>query len=173
MTTVSPPAFEMMGVQVVPWPAGASPAGPPAGRPVLLLVAPDADPPDVWDELIEWVRLPADDRDVKARVRALRRRSADRRAQPVLDEHGVLTRGDAIAVLTPIESRIVAVLLERIGAVVGRRQLADAAWTGGEPHDRAVDARITTLRPKLRELGMSIRTVRRHGYCLVLDSGRR
>ena len=41
------------------------------GLPRLLLVAPDAEPPVVHDELEDWVRLPADTRDVDARAARL------------------------------------------------------------------------------------------------------
>ena len=39
--------------------------------PRLLLVAPDAAPPAVDDEIEDWVRLPADARDVEVRARRL------------------------------------------------------------------------------------------------------
>jgi len=47
-----------------------------AGIPRLLLVAPDASPPADGDCLQDWIRLPAADGDVRARVVALERRSA-------------------------------------------------------------------------------------------------
>ena len=37
-----------------------------AGTPRLLLVAPEAPPPVPLDPLEDWVRLPADDRDLRA-----------------------------------------------------------------------------------------------------------
>jgi hypothetical protein len=42
-------------------------------RPRLLLVAPDAAPPDVVDDLEDWVRVPADERDISVRANRLAR----------------------------------------------------------------------------------------------------
>ena len=47
------------------------------GTPRLLLVGPDAPPPDSIDPLEDWIRLPAEDRDVRARVATLEARAAN------------------------------------------------------------------------------------------------
>ena len=97
-----------------------------AGRPRLLLVAPESDPPDGQDCLEDWVRLPADDRDVAARLRALESRAVRHQQQPETDERGRLTfNGDWVA-LSPIEERIVGALAGRFGQVVSREELPAA-----------------------------------------------
>src|SRR5437588_11448593 len=97
-----------------------------ARRPRLLLVGPESDPPDGRDCLEDWVRLPADDRDVAARLRALEVRSARHQQHPETDERGRLTfNGDWVA-LSPIEERIVGVLAARFGEVVSRDELLAA-----------------------------------------------
>ena len=60
-------------VELVPWPTDAARADElhDQGIPVLLLVAPDAAPPVVRDELEDWVRLPATAVDVEVRARRL------------------------------------------------------------------------------------------------------
>jgi len=135
------------------------------GRPRLLLVAPNAEPPADWDGLTDWVRLPVDDRDLCARVAALQR-LASRVPEPTLDEFDVLWRGDRWVALAPIEARIVEVLLARCGSVVSRRELAIAAWPGGAPGARAVDARLRRLRDRVEPLGIRIHNVRRRGLML-------
>jgi hypothetical protein len=154
-------------VAILAWPEQADEAAEcgRAGRPRLLLVAPDAEPPADWDGFTDWVRLPVDDRDLCARVAALQR-LASRAPAPVLDEFDVLWRGDRWTALAPIEARIVEVLLARCGSVVSRRDLAAAAWPDGMPGTRAVDARLRRLRDRVEPLGLQIHNVRRRGLML-------
>jgi hypothetical protein len=68
-------------VALVPWPAEA-PAAEQLGRvrrPRVLLVAPDAAPPEVRDRLEDWVRVPVDHRDIDVRARRLARLAIARR----------------------------------------------------------------------------------------------
>src|SRR5689334_9179895 len=76
-----------------------------AGEPVLLLVESDAPPPEVDDWLEDWVRLPAVDEDVRARVRTLSERARQRRGV-TLDPQGRLHRGERWVALSPLEMRI-------------------------------------------------------------------
>ena len=101
-------------VAILAWPEDAARAEElaRAGQPRLLLVGVDAEPPEDWDGLTDWVRLPVDDRDLCARVAALQR-LASRAPEPVLDEFDVLWRGDRWSALVPIEARLVEVLLAR------------------------------------------------------------
>jgi hypothetical protein len=61
------------GVELVSWPDEATRLADVRERrlPRLLLVAPDAAPPAVDDEIEDWIRLPADTRDVEVRARRL------------------------------------------------------------------------------------------------------
>src|SRR3954471_21260701 len=85
------------------------------GRPRLRLVAPDESPPDGVDCLEDWVRLPAEDRDVAARLRGLELRTARHRHQPETDARGRLTFNGEWVALSPIEERIISVLAARFG----------------------------------------------------------
>jgi hypothetical protein len=69
-------------VVLVPWPDAESTADELAlaGRPRVLLVGADAEPPDVWDPLEDWVRVPAAHGDVEVRARRLGRIALARRA---------------------------------------------------------------------------------------------
>lgn len=155
-------------VLIVSWPEESERAAEHArnGQPQLLLVAPDAPPPSDWDRLTDWIRLPADERDITARVAALQRHVAAA-GPPTLDEFDVLHRGRRWTALAPIEARIMELLLANFGRVVPRRDL-DAVWTNGMP-DRGLDARLTKLRDRIAELGISIHTVRNKGLLLEVS----
>ena len=69
-------------VALVPWPDEESVAEELAltARPRVLLVAPTVTPPEVRDRLEDWVRVPADHRDVEVRARRLARIALARRS---------------------------------------------------------------------------------------------
>jgi DNA-binding response OmpR family regulator len=141
-----------------------------AGVPRLLLV--EVGPPPVpVDVLEDWIRVPAEDVDLAARVEGLSRRATARRtALPSLDGDGVLRVDDRWVSLPPVESRLTGALLERLGAVVSRDALARAGWPYGAPGRNALDVHILRLRRRLGPLRLVIRTVRSRGYMLELAS---
>lgn len=143
-----------------------------AGQPRLLLVE-RGTPPIPTDELEDWIRLPADDLDLRVRVEALRRRTdSDTGQVPLLDDDGVLRLGDRWVSLPPVEARLTKALLERFGAVVSREALARSGWPGGSPGRNALDVHVLRLRRRLSPLHLAIRTVRSRGYLLERsDSG--
>src|SRR5688572_6311742 len=88
------------------------------GVPRVLLVEGGSPPPAVSDELEDWIRVPADEVDLHARVDAIARRARDRsEGAPNIDDDGVLRVGGAWTPLPPVEARLTAALLERTGAV--------------------------------------------------------
>jgi DNA-binding winged helix-turn-helix (wHTH) protein len=137
-------------------------------RPRLLLVEGDASPPVNGDALEDWIRVPARDADVRARVAMLTIRSGavDVLAEPVLDDDGVLRFRDRWISLPPVEARLTRALLERYGSVVSRETLAGAGWPGGAPNRNALDVHVLRLRRRLDRLDLAIRTVRARGYLL-------
>jgi hypothetical protein len=137
-----------------------------AGRPRLLLVAPQSDPPDGQDCLEDWVRLPADDRDVAARLRALEARAVRHQQQPETDERGRLTFNGNWVALSPIEERIVGALAARFGEVVSRGELLAAGWPDDTPSDAALRVHLTRLRKEIAALGLEIATVRGFGHVM-------
>jgi two-component system OmpR family response regulator len=158
-------------VAILAWPEEAERAAAlaRAGQPRLLLVGADDEPPGDWDDLTDWVRLPVDDRDLCVRVAALQRLGA-RPPEPTLDEFDVLWRGDRWVALAPIEARLLDALLAECGAVVSRCDLGSAAWPGGVPGARAVDARLRRLRSRIAPLGLAIHNVHRRGLMLEVGS---
>lgn len=140
------------------------------GVPRLLLVDDGVPPPSVDDDLEDWIRLPAADADLGARVDTLRRRAADRNGGiPHVDGDGVLRFGGGWVPLPPVEARLTRALVERCGAVVRRDVLARAGWPDGSPGRNALDVHVLRLRRRVAPLGLAIRTVRSRGYLLEIS----
>jgi DNA-binding response OmpR family regulator len=140
------------------------------GLPRLLLLEPGEVPPPVVDLLEDWIRVPADDMDLRARVATLQARyEAVGASAPALDDDGVIRVGAAWVSLPPVEARITNALLERFGLVVSRDALGRSGWPEGAPGRNALDVHVLRLRRRLAPLGLVIRTVRSRGYLLEAD----
>lgn len=138
-----------------------------SNRPRLLLVDQQAPAPVSGDPLEDWIRLPADDRDLRARLDALTLRSGSGDDEfPVIDPDGLLRLGDQWVSLPPIEQRLATALIEKPSAVVSRDALAKAGWPGDVATRNALDVHMLRLRRRIEPLGLSIRTVRSRGYVL-------
>ena len=163
-----------MEVQLLRWPEEARRrfALREARRPRLLLIAELDVPPPVEDCLEDWVRVPASDEDLRARLTGLLNRSRDHQVDsPSIDEDGTLHFAGRTLNLPPIEQRIVAVLAGSYESVVRREAVFAAAWPEDPPARNVLDVHLVKLRRKIAPLGLRIRTVRSRGYMLDrLDS---
>jgi DNA-binding winged helix-turn-helix (wHTH) protein len=140
------------------------------GRARLLMVDAGVPPPTVTDCLEDWVRVPTDERDVRARVDTLTSRvEAHQSRVPELDVDGVLRYDGAWVGLPPVEARLMESLIARYGAVVSRDQLARNGWPDGAPGRNALDVHVLRLRRRIAPLGLAIKTVRSRGYLLEAD----
>jgi DNA-binding response OmpR family regulator len=133
--------------------------------PRLLLVAPDAAPPEVDDDE-DWARLPTDERDTAARLASLRARHAT----VTLAGRDLRTARGAVT-LSPAEAAALAVLLDSPGRVVPRHELAGALAGHGAVASRAVASRAvddvaSRLRRRLRPLGLDVFAARSRGHLL-------
>jgi DNA-binding response OmpR family regulator len=134
--------------------------------PRLLLVEASADPP-IGDDLLEdWVRLPSEDRDVRARLITLRRRAAEVLADPVVDRHGRLVWRGAWAHLSPIEERLAARLSSEFNLIVSEEALLKHGWPDAPPSSNALRVHLHRLRQRIRPLGLEVRGVRSQGWIL-------
>lgn len=139
------------------------------GRPRLLLVEPDAPAPVISDPLEDWIRLPAVDGDLEARINGLRLRMSavePEEAEPTIDADGIFRAGSSWVAVPPIEARLVRALLTKIGAVVSREALLRAGWPDGHPSRNVLDVHILRLRRRIAPTEVAIRTVRSRGYVL-------
>ncbi len=146
------------------------------GGPRLLLVPDGEDPPTVSDCLEDWIRVPAAENEVRARVDALSVRSqahgaSNTDAGPVLDDFGVLRLNGSWVALPPLEARLAQALLERMGTVTSRETLIRAGWPVAPPGRNALDVHVLRLRRRLHPVGLAIRTVRSRGYLIERASG--
>lgn len=139
-----------------------------AGRARVLLVDPKEPPPALLDCGEDWVRVPASEEDLHARVQAVAARwhAHDAAQAPAIDADGVVRFADRWIPVPPVEARLAAALIDRFGAVVGRDALAAAGWPAGAPGRNALDVHMLRLRRRLGPLGLGIRTVRSRGYLL-------
>jgi DNA-binding response OmpR family regulator len=110
-----------------------------------------------------------------ARLRAILRRAApssaagvdDLRLDPITH---ALHHGELATTLSPIEFRMLALLLARPDALVRRHQLRETAWPAGAiVADNTLDQYVSKLRRRLAEVGSErgIRAQRGLGYRLV------
>lgn len=140
-----------------------------AGDPRLILVEADCDPPISSELLEDWIRVPADERDVIARQEGLRRRlESPKDGKPVLDEAGLLRFAGQWVSIPPMEVRLLNKLIDGFGTVVPREQLADATWPEGSKGRNALDVHMLRLRRRVAQVGLAIRTVRARGYLLEI-----
>jgi DNA-binding response OmpR family regulator len=142
-----------------------------SGDPRLILVEADCDPPITTEPCEDWIRVPADERDVIARQEGLRRRIVmPKDDQPVLDEAGLLRFAGQWVSIPPMEVRLLSKLIDGLGTVVPRDELADATWPDGAKGRNALDVHMLRLRRRVAQVGLAIRTVRARGYLLEFPS---
>ncbi len=134
-------------------------------RPHLLLVEPGIAPPVILGCLADWIRLPADDIDMRARLAALAARAEQHPAVPLVDEFGELSFLGRRVFLSPIDQRIAELLVKSFDRGVPDRELFERIWESeGEPSK--VRVHVSRLRQRIRPLGLEITAIRGFGYRL-------
>lgn len=165
-------ASDRPGAEILGWPAEGSRRAElvALGVPRLLVLEPGAVPPDAADELEDWIWLPADERDVFARLRrlAFRRPPAPPEGATVrVGSDGVAWVGGTHLPVPPAEGAILRLLADPPERLCLRDDLAHAAW-GEVPHSRrSLDSRIFVLRRRLAPHGLLVRSVRGRGFILT------
>lgn len=133
------------------------------GRTPIVAVTAHTDSADV----VAWLDAGADDyvskpvemSELAARLRSLLRRTEGNLAAPTTVRAGDLLvhlptgdverAGDPVA-LSPVEARLLALLAERPGAVIGREELLERVWGPARTDDlRIVDRHVHRLQEKL------------------------
>ena len=157
-------------MELVPWPEAEERRRHLAalGRPRLLLVAAGAPPPQVSATIEDWIRVPASERDLAARMDRLRQLGGAEGGPsvPVLDEDAILSVDGAWVALGPAQASVAKVLVESAQRLVPRERLVAA--TGATDGDgRALDNIVHRLRTRLAPLGWTIIGIRGRGYVLA------
>src|SRR2546421_9456448 len=140
-----------------------------SGVALLYLVGAEDDPPAPADCLEDWVRSPADDRDLRARVAALEQRAATHLAPPAVDADGTLRYRGKVVALPPTEARMASLLAARFCDTVEDGELESATLEAdGADGDATVPLRvhIARLRARVRQADLSVRRSGARGYRL-------
>jgi hypothetical protein len=140
------------------------------GVPRLLLVEPAVAPPEGESCLQDWLRLPAEDADVRVRLHVLARRSASHPVLPAVDPFGQVSYRGRTLFLSPLEQRVAHALIERFGAVVDDNEIRDKAWPEGGS-TQALRVHVSRLRRRIAPLGLTIMCIRNVGYLMREQTG--
>jgi DNA-binding response OmpR family regulator len=133
--------------------------------PRLLLIAAGIEPPVCADCFEDWIRIPAGDADLHARLGTLAsRRSAHKSLR--IDGYGVVRQGSAVTILAPAEHALAESLIEDFGNVVPTASLERKI--NNESHDPVLSLRVhvSRLRKQLAAFGVSVSCVRNVGYVM-------
>ena len=139
----------------------------PVDHPVLHLVDVGVEAPRCT-ELEDWVRHPIDLDELYARSDHLLARAQRMGASLVrISEDDTLHVGSSIIILSEQEVRLMGTLVDHLGELVLRDDLAAVVWPEGPPQDpRALDNRVKALRRRLEGTPLQIHTVRGRGLLL-------
>lgn len=155
------------GVEVVR--GTAVPTAPlPPDHPILYVLEPGQAGPSQWSELEDWIRLPVGATEVRARAERLLARAARHGAVWIhVDDDDVLCAGQQRAPLSPMNARLVRLLLSRSGSIVSRAEIEAHLWPDGQPDGaRALDNVVRHLRQRLADVPVRIHTARSRGFVL-------
>lgn len=85
---------------------------------------------------------------------------------PTIDDYDVLWFGDRWVALGPVEARLARELVVSPGQVVPRTCLEAAGWGDAPVRPNTTDRQMNRLRNHLAAVGLTLHTVRGHGYLL-------
>ena len=134
-------------------------------QPHLLLVEPGVAPPELDSCLADWIRLPADDIDVRARLTALAARAEQHPSVPALDEIGEFSYGGQRVFLSPTDQRLAELLLSSFDRGVPDQEILERIREGEEDPSK-IRVYVSRLRKRIRPLGLEITSIRGFGYRL-------
>lgn len=134
--------------------------------PRLLLVRPDASPPVATDVLEDWVRLPCEERDLRARVVGLQRKAIEFAPPPVVGPDGRFSYIGAVTYLPTIQKRLAVILVDRFETAVSEATLIEHGWEGAPRSSGTLRSQMVRLRHRANLLGLQLGPVRGQGWIL-------
>lgn len=140
------------------------------GVPRLLLIAPKTAPPECTDCLEDWVRLPADEADLDARLLALVTRRPSHTI-PTLDEDGVLRRDNELAFLPPFEHKLAEILIDNFGEVVPTAIIERKLDYQPDTRCPSLRVHLSRVRKRIAPFDLNISCIRAVGYMMHQDIG--
>jgi hypothetical protein len=141
------------------------------GMPRILVVEAGLEAPVCDDIYEDWVRTPVTSPDLKARADALVHRY-HRNRSPQLDEDGVLRFASESVTLSPMQAKLLSLLVSQFAQVVPREALRSRLGHGqGSMSRNALDLHMMRIRHRISSLGLTIRTVWGRGYVLDIQTG--
>jgi hypothetical protein len=137
------------------------------GRPRILLVAPGEEPPTIDFRTEDWVRVPADEKELFFRIQRLTDQAEPAELRPVLDRDDVLHVGGRWVALSSSEAAILRPMLVNFGLLVPNELLFSPAAEGEPLWMAAFASRLHRLRLRLRSVGLEIHRIRNRGVLLA------
>jgi hypothetical protein len=156
-------------VPLLRWPDDAAERGRLAEqrRPRILLVAQHHEPPDVVDELEDWLRDPPEAADLVARIASLTQRAERLQALPRLDGDGLLWCNGRWVAIPDAQLGVVELLLAATNELVRTEVIASVyAGTGGSSHRASVKTMLNRLQGRMAEVGLTLHFLRGKGVLL-------
>ncbi len=132
-------------------------------QPHLLLVEPGVEPPQLSSCLADWIRLPADDIDVRTRLSALAARALQHPAVPALDEYGECSYVGKRVFLSPSDMKLAELLVGSFDRGVPEEEILDRL-VHGEGDPSKIRVYVSRLRKRIQPLGLEITCIRGFGY---------
>ena len=131
----------------------------------MLLVAAGNVPPNCTSCLEDWVRLPVDETDLRARLVSLAEHRRTH-AHPSVDEFGVLRQNGTIVFLSPREQAIAELLIADFGSVVRDEVFARQVFADVDSRRETLRTHASRLRKRIAPLGLTISCIRNVGYMM-------
>jgi hypothetical protein len=138
-----------------------------ARRPRILLVAQHVEPPDVVDELEDWLRDPPEAADLVARIASLTQRAERLQALPRLDGDGLLWCNGRWVAIPDAQLCVVELLLAATNELVRTEVVTSVyAGQGGSGHRASVKTMLNRLQGRFAEVGLTLHFLRGKGVLL-------
>lgn len=143
-------------------------------RPRILMVDPADEPPEVVDELEDWLRDPPEASDLVARIASLSQRAERLWARPHLDADGLLWCDHHWVAIPDAQLCVVELLLGAANQLV-RTETVAATYVrhGGSGHRASVKTMLNRLQARFAQVGLTLHFLRGKGVLLDVPVDRR